>query len=257
MLGLSPAQIRTYASKGLLDPERGTRGELRFGFRDLILLRTAGELAAARVPLRRLRRALERLREQLPEGSSLTGLRITAEGERLVVSDGGSRWNPDSGQVLFDFSTSDMLDDEPSLSTLGRVERTADEWYEVAYELESESAEEAIEAYRRVIELVPGHADAHVNIGRLLHEQGAPALAEQHYLAALDADRQHVTAAFNLGVALEDLGRTDEAAEAYRLALKIDPDYADAHFNLAGLLERRGDRRSAFIHLKAYRSLAE
>jgi hypothetical protein len=35
MLGLKPSQVRAYAAKGFLDPERGTRGELRFGFRDL------------------------------------------------------------------------------------------------------------------------------------------------------------------------------------------------------------------------------
>ena len=66
MLGLSPAQIRAYASKGFLDPERGPRGELRFGFHDLVILRTAGELTAAHIPQRKVKRVLERLREQLP-----------------------------------------------------------------------------------------------------------------------------------------------------------------------------------------------
>ena len=33
MLGLSAAQIRSFASKGFLQPERGPRGELRFGLR--------------------------------------------------------------------------------------------------------------------------------------------------------------------------------------------------------------------------------
>lgn len=257
MVGLSPAQIRTYASKGLLEPERGSRGELRFGFRDLILLRTAGELTAARVPQRKLRRTLERLREQLPEGRSLTGLRITADGERLVVSDGAARWNPDSGQVLFDFRTADMLASaQPALATVG-TSRSAEEWYELGYDLEQQSADEAMDAYRRALQLDPAHADAHVNLGRLLHERRDARAAERHYRDALASQPSHVTAAFNLGVVLEDLGKLDEAAEAYRRVLAIDPDYADAHFNLAGLLERRGDRRTAFMHLKAYRSLAE
>ena len=54
MLGLSPAQIRAYATKGFLAPERGPRGELRFGFHDLIILRTAGELTAAHIPQRKV-----------------------------------------------------------------------------------------------------------------------------------------------------------------------------------------------------------
>ncbi len=50
MLGLSAAEIRAYATNGFLTPERGLRGELRFGFHDLIILRTAGELTSAQIP---------------------------------------------------------------------------------------------------------------------------------------------------------------------------------------------------------------
>jgi DNA-binding transcriptional MerR regulator len=110
MLGLSPAQIRAYASKGFLEPERGDRGELRFGFHDLIILRTAGELTAARIPNRKVRRVLERLRDQLPEGRSLTGVRIAADGERVVVRDGDAVWNPESGQSLFDFPVAELAE---------------------------------------------------------------------------------------------------------------------------------------------------
>ena len=77
------SRIRSYAAKGFLEPERGARGELRFGFHDLIILRTAGELTAARIPERKVRRALERLREQLPECRGLSGVRITADGDQV------------------------------------------------------------------------------------------------------------------------------------------------------------------------------
>src|SRR5256885_8750482 len=103
MLGLSPSQIRAYAAKGVLKPERGARGELRFGFEDLVILRTAGELTAAQVPERRVRRVLRRLREQLPEKQSLTGVRLAADGQRVVAREGENVWNPESGPKLFDF----------------------------------------------------------------------------------------------------------------------------------------------------------
>src|SRR5436190_24126101 len=103
MLGLSASQIRAYAARGVLKPERGERGELRFGFEDLVILRTAGELTAAQVPERRVRRVLRRLREQLPEEQSLTGVRLAADGQRVVAREGESVWNPESGQKLFDF----------------------------------------------------------------------------------------------------------------------------------------------------------
>lgn len=262
MLGLSPAQIRSYASKGFLEPERGPRGELRFGFHDLILLRTAGELTAARIPQRKVRRVLEALREQLPEGQSLTGVRITADGERVVVREGEAVWNPESGQSLFDFSVDELAEKtQPYLLRNARDARaraeevSADDWYDLACELEITSIDEAKDAYARALRADPEHADAHVNLGRILHEEGAPAAAEPHYRAALEARPDHETAAYNLGVALEDLGRVDEAVAAYRRALALDPDNADAHFNLAGIYERRGEQQAALRHLKAYRRI--
>jgi tetratricopeptide (TPR) repeat protein len=252
MLGLSAAQIRSYANKGFLRPERGPRGELRFGFHDLVILRTAGELAAAHVPQRKVRRVLERLRQQLPEGRSLTGVRIAADGDRVFVSDGGAMWNPESGQVLFDFSVEDLAGKTTSIQ---QQPAEADEMFDVACEIEMSSPQQAREVYQRLLEIDPDHVDAHVNLGRLLHEDGAPAAAEQHYRRALEIDPEHDTAAFNLGVALEDLGRFRDATEAYQRALELDPQNADAHFNLAGLYERRGEKAAALRHLKMYRRL--
>ena len=263
MLGLSPAQIRSYTDKGFLHPERGPRGELRFGFHDLVILRTAGELTSAQIPQRKVRRVLESLRDQLPEGRSLAAVRIAADGERVVVRDGDTVFNPESGQSLFDFSVSEIAEKTAPLIRRAAAEAKknddydADAWFELASELELSDAEQAMEAYERVLKLDPNHADAHVNLGRLLHEDGAPARAEQHYRAALEADPEHDTAAFNLGVALEDLGRTKDAIEAYRKAIELDPMNADAHYNLAGIYERKGDRQTALQYLKGYRRLIE
>ena len=255
MIGLTPAQIRDFAKEGFLDPERGERGELRFGFRDLIILRTAGELASAQIPQRKVKRVLQRLRDQLPEGRSLTGIRIAADGDRVVVRDGEAVWNPESGQSLFDFSVSE-LEEKTTPFVARATDAGAEEWFDAGCELESSDPDRAIEAYEKAIDLDPSHADAHVNLGRLHHERRAPARAERHYRAALEADPYHETAAFNLGVALEDLGRVTDAIAAYRRALEIDPNHADAHYNIAGLYEKRGDKAAALRHLKAYRALA-
>ena len=262
MLGLTAAQIRGYATKGFLDPERGPRGELRFGFHDLIILRTAGELTAARIPQRKVRRVLERLRGQLPAGRSLTGVRIAADGDQVIVRDGAAVWNPESGQSLFDFAVADLAAKAAPLihrNAADARERahdlTGDDWYTLACELEMTSVEDAKDAYERAIALDPSHADAHVNLGRILHEQGNAAAAEEHYRAAVEADPHHETAAFNLGVALEDLGRINDAIRAYTSALELDPDNADAHYNLAGIYEQRGDKQAAIRHLKVYKAL--
>src|SRR5215470_408106 len=103
MLGLTPARLRAYLRSGVLTPERGERGELRFSFQDLIVLRTAEGLVRERIPPRRVRHALRKLRERLPETRPLTGLQLAADGASVIVRDGGARWHADSGQVLLEF----------------------------------------------------------------------------------------------------------------------------------------------------------
>jgi tetratricopeptide (TPR) repeat protein len=263
LLGLSAEQVRSYVRAGFLSPEQGPRGEYYFSFQDLILLRTAKGLLAARVPRRRVRLALQNLREQLPDDRALTGVRISAQGHHVVVRDGRDVWNPESGQAVFDFELSELAR-EASTLPLRTVEAEPDEepegaadWYERGSELEEVSPEEAMAAYRRALEIDPGLADAHVNLGRLLHESGRAAEAERHYRLALAARPEDPTAAFNLGVALQDLGRLQEAAEAYESALEIDRDLADAHYNLSGLYERLGQPEAAFRHLRTYRTLIQ
>jgi FkbM family methyltransferase len=52
--------------------------------------------------------ALRGLRDQLPDGRPLTGVRIAAEGEQIVVHDGSAAWHPESGQAIFDFQNGRM-----------------------------------------------------------------------------------------------------------------------------------------------------
>lgn len=262
ILGLSATQVRSYVRAGFLRPARGARGSLRFSFQDLLVLRTAQGLVAARIPPRRVKRALRKLREQLPIGRPLTGVHVVAEGDRIVVHDGAARWQPESGQVLFDFDAGEIAEGVAPLVSRGKGSAaspkeglTADDWYEWACELEDGAPDQAREAYRRALELDTNHAGALVNLGRLLHAAGAPGVAEAHYRRALAICPDDSTAAFNLGVVLEDQGRFDEALTAYEDAVRLDAASADAHYNAALLHERRGNEAAALRHLKIYRRL--
>jgi len=262
VLGLTVAQVRGFARDGFLTPGRGPRGELLFSFQDLVILRTAKGLVAARIPTRRIRRALRRLRAQLPRGRSLAELRIGAEGDRIVVSDGVTTWSPESGQMQIDFAVSDLASRAAPMARRAakaarRVEEdlSAEDWYELGLELEVAAPSEARDAYRRALELDAHHADTRVNLGRLLHEQGLVEEAERHYRLALRENPEHATAAYNLGIALEDLGRAADAIEAYRAALAADPRLADAHYNVARLYEKAGKKAAALRHLSSYKRL--
>src|SRR6266478_7992615 len=212
LLGLSPAQIRSYTRAGFLSPSRAARGELRFSFQDLVLLRAAKGLMAARIPAAQIRRSLRRLKQQLPRGRALSELRITAEGHRVVARDGAVAWNPDSGQLVLDFDVARLAQRAAPLArrqaaAARRVEAglDGDEWFELGLELEVSAPDEARDAYRRALELDPRHADARVNLACLLQEADLAAEAETHLRAVLVDQPDHATAWFNFGVVLEDL----------------------------------------------------
>ena len=261
MLDLSPDRIRALAHAGLVAPARGPRGEHRFSFADLIVLRTARDLLEAGIPFARVRASLRNLQASLPEDRPLTGVRIIADGQRVVVHDSDALWDAESSQTLFDFRVVDLAEQiaplarEPAEDRRPERELEAADWFEIGCDLELTCPDEARDAYRRGLEIDPEHADTHVNLGRLLHEIGDVGVAERHYRQALSIRPTDLTALFNLGVALEDAGRLREASLAYREALLADPDHADAHFNLAGVLERTGQKEHALRHLKAYRQL--
>jgi tetratricopeptide (TPR) repeat protein len=263
LLGLTVAQVRGFARDGFLTPGRGKNRDMRFSFQDLVILRAAKGLVAARIPTRRIHRALKKLRQELPRGRSLAELHIVADGDRIVVSDGHTAWNPESGQLSLDFAVSDLASRAaPIARRTAQAARRAEGdfdaagWYELGLELEAVTPDEARDAYRRALELDAHHADAHVNLGRLLHEQGLVEEAERHYRQALRDSPDHATAAFNLAIALEDLDRPTDAIEAYRAALATDPRLADAHYNVARLYEMVGKKAAALRHLSIYRRLA-
>jgi tetratricopeptide (TPR) repeat protein len=192
----------------------------------------------------------------------LTAVRISVEGEDIIVRDGDAAWDVVSGQGVLDFDVGELATKVAPLALraaeAARSEGqrlTAEDWYQMGFDLEPHDLDGARDAYRRALELDPRHVDAHVNLGRLLHEAGHAAAAADHYRQALTLRPGYSTAAFNLGVALEDLGHHPDAIRAYEDALVVDGSNADAHFNLSRLLERAGRKAAAIRHLAAYRRL--
>src|SRR5258707_15042588 len=188
MLRLQRSTIRALASAGFVTPARGPRNALLFSFQDLIVLRTAQALAAAKVPAKRITRSLKELRRHLPEDMPLSGLSIGAVGDRVVVKEGAGRWQADSGQYLLAFDGDPA---EGCLSVIEGNERApaagAEDWFGRGHDPEGEDAEAARPAYERGLAPHPVHPDAHINLGRLLHQAGRLAEAERVYRNAIAA----------------------------------------------------------------------
>jgi tetratricopeptide (TPR) repeat protein len=261
LVDLTVGQIHHSIRSGFLSPARGPRGEYLLSFQDLVVLRTTKALRTVMTP-RFVYRGLRRLRSQLPEGRDLSSVRITAEGRTLVVRDHDLVWNVESGQTFIDFESvapyegpAVMIQPAPEISEEDASLPDADDCYLHGCDIEASDPEGARRAYEQAIALDPGHSEARINLGRLLHEAGNLPGAELQYRKAHESAPEDVTAAFNLGVVLEDLKRPHEAVRCYRLAIKADPTHAAAHYNLSHLYEALGDKRNAIRHLATYRKL--
>jgi tetratricopeptide (TPR) repeat protein len=259
VLRLPRSTLRGLVNAGFVTPGRGPRREYRFSFQDLIVLRTARALMDAKVPRRRINRALDDLRRHLPETVPLSGLSICAVGERVVVRDGKSHWQVDDGQYLLGL---DISIENGSLRVIDRkltaehtTEIQQEDWFVKAMELETTHPEQALDAYERATSAHPQEIGAWVNWGCLLHERGDSRAAEDVYKRGLREAGANATLYFNLGVLLEDAHRNTEAIDAYQSAIEEDPTLADAHYNLARLYESAGKPQHAIRHLGEYRRL--
>ena len=277
MLGLSRGVISGLVASGFVTPGRGPRNEYRFTFQDVVLLRTAVELQAAKIPPRKILSALKKLRATLPDELPLTGLRISAVGNDVTVRDGSSQWHADTGQMVMDF---EVAADRGTVALFKRpvpvaqvTRKSDDEKKERARPfaaplrddvaavfsrgeaLEASDPAAAEAAYRKVLALDPDHGDAYLNLGALLCESRRCREAVALYDEALRRRPTEALLHFNRAIALEDQGRNDEALVAYHASLQLAPDLADAHYNAARLHEQLGDAKQAVRHFSAYRRL--
>ena len=266
LVGISRSRLRALIRAGHVRPGKGRRGELRFSFQDVIILRTAKALAAAAIPVRRINQSLRQLQASLPPEVPLSGLSITSVGDQIAVREGLQQREIDSGQfvlalsivneggevrIIDQSSRGSKAEDGTSRGPRADAE-DSDTLYLTAASLEDEDPAAAITTYSKSLAANPDHHEARLNLGRLLHLGGRLREAERVYRGA---PRSDATLLFNLGVLLEDMNRRSEAITLYKEALDLDATFADAHFNLARLYEHEHNRRETLRHLLAYRRL--
>jgi tetratricopeptide (TPR) repeat protein len=259
LLAMNSDQVRHYVRRKLIDPVRGERGEFRFSFQDVVLLRTAKGLLDAKVSTRKAYSALVKLKEEMSQAKSLSAVRIYANGPNVVIRDDNHVWEVETGQAALDFAMQEIADNVEGLTETKIADITdasdldTDEWYNLGLDLEEVDGDKASDAYKQAIRLDPKNADAHVNLGRLFQLRGNLKNAKRHYELALTARPGHQLAYYNLGTVFDELDEIEKAAEYYEKA----PAIPDAHYNLARICELNGDEVSALRHMRQYRDLVD
>jgi len=101
--------------------------------------------------------------------------------------------------------------------------------------------DEAVEYFRKAIELSPRMSVAHTELANTFFAQGRFAEAIPHYRKVIELSGGSVLAVTNLGAALGATGQFDEAAVLLEQGLAADPRSGPLLFNLANVQFNRGE----------------
>lgn len=244
ILGLESSRLRYWERLRLVRPQ-ARWGERFYGFADLVALRVIQRLTSSRISARRLRSAVTSLERQWGRSPlPLQELTLIEQGRSLAVVPPGAQtpFDPFSGQWLLPFETKVQVGELRRMAS-----QTAEELFQSALDCESrpELMLDAIDNYRKVIELAPDWVEAHINLGVALYQLGRTEEAQSAFQAAVDVDPDNGISRYNLGCVLEERGEIERAIEHLRRAAEIIPGHPDVHFNLALAYDKHDERKLA------------
>ncbi|MBC7782937.1 MAG: glycosyltransferase family protein [Burkholderiales bacterium] len=98
----------------------------------------------------------------------------------------------------------------------------------------------AIDHIRRAIEIAPGIATYHSNLGLVLRAQGSIDAALASYLKAYELDPTSAEACNNIAIVYADQRNAGLAIEWYNRAIQARPNYAEAYNNLGNTFNQTG-----------------
>jgi Flp pilus assembly protein TadD len=110
--------------------------------------------------------------------------------------------------------------------------------------LRKENYSQALEFFKKALELDPGSPEAHLNLGVTYMDMHSPQLAEPELRTAVSLKPLYSEARNALGMLYQDEGRTAEAEEQFRRSVEIEPSMT-ACGNLGLIHWRRGEAKLA------------
>jgi len=117
--------------------------------------------------------------------------------------------------------------------------------------------DQAINHYRKTLEIKPDDYEAHNNIGITLKSKGLIDEAVQHLEKAIFLKPDFAQAYCNMGVLLKDCNKENESLEYYTKALEYNPNLIEARINRSFLLISKGKQNEAINDLQYVFSLSK
>jgi len=118
-------------------------------------------------------------------------------------------------------------------------------WYQKGWISMKVDPDRAMVAFEKALEIQPGFAMAHRDLGMILLQKGRYKEAATHLEQAADLGLEHAKLYNFLGIAYSRTGRYQEAVKVYSRALSKEPEFAEAHLNLSYVYEKLNRPQSA------------
>ena len=251
ILAVTPERIRYWVKRNLIQPLNSGGRKYRFAFNDLLAMRQAKELLGSRQHIDPIQRCLERVRALVDPERAVTSLKLVNDDGRIVVRDGPSLIEAESGQLIFDFEGSYQP---------GKVEESfgparVRERFEEARRVADEDPLKALTIYSELVGREPGNFEAHMRLATLLEREGDLSGALRHLLGAAAIVPASADVHMRLGLLYRKKDEHQNALRSFLRTLECDPTHVEAHRNAAEMYEALGRKRDSQRHLSAIHRL--
>ena len=118
-------------------------------------------------------------------------------------------------------------------------------WYQKGWISVKSDPDGAMAAFDKALDIQPGFAMAHRDLGLILLQKGRYKEAATHLEQAAVLGLAHARLYNFLGIAYSRTGRYQDAVKVYTKALDREPDFAEAHLNLSYAYEKLNRPQSA------------
>jgi tetratricopeptide (TPR) repeat protein len=272
ILAVQESRLRYWMQTGFVGPTVRKGGRFYYTFTDLLAVKAAKDLLATGMPLQRVRKNVEALKQALPDDTHPTSkLRVCCDGETIVALADDVAFQPIGGQVVMAFTVPSFgehvmqtlampraavptpVEDSPTEANGGSTAYRC--FIEACAAEDRGDSETAEHLFRQALDLEPRMAAALTNLGNLVYRQGELQEARSLYERSLEHDPGQPEARYNLANLLEDLGETELAISELRRVCSTAPEFADAHYNLGIMLAQVGGIAQARQCLERYLEL--